>query len=427
MNSLRVKLITFIDKYLIYFFIGFGILTLLPNITVFSSGLANGSTGGTVYRGIVLGLICIFFAILLFCYKKLPNKFIILGCAIYLVTQLITIFVSPAIKNIEIPAIQSIMGVATVISTIITVFVAYFLLTSHTFNKDSFNIVCYFLLGIGIASCLYTYIFQYKEIGSVLTDEHGWNFHVTSIYASKNYYGFMLLISSIFTVILALNTKKYYLYAFPTFFLFNAFLCRAKYPIIFIFVILIAVLIYHIKTSYKNHEKAWNIALGVSAGVIILLCLFTFVPLLNFGPFTKLNYFFRNTILNDGVTVMKDRYFKDARIIRAVDYPLGIMFGCGERIANYILQYPAELRGDDLYVDTYGFGGIVKVLLYLAFLAYVLYKVIKMKGERKGFSILFVVIFILSGMFTDNSFVGVGLTFLFAAPFLYTSPFQKQE
>lgn len=99
---------------------------------------------------------------------------------------------------------------------------------------------------------------------------------------------------------------------------------------------------------------------------------------------------------------MKDRYFKDTRFIRAVDYPLGIMFGCGERIANYILQYPDELRGDDLYVGTYGFGGIVKVLLYLAFLTYVLYKVIKTKGEHKGFSILFVVIFILSGMFADN-------------------------
>lgn len=426
MNSFKEKFIKFIDEYLIYLFIGFGVLTLLPNITVFSA-LQGGTTGGTIYRGIILGLICVLFLLGLICYKKLPNKTIILGCVIYLVTQLITIFVSPLIKQIEVPVLQSLEGVATVFTTIITVFIAYFLLTSHKFNQDKLNIACYFLLGIGVAVCLYTYIFQYKEIGSVLTDEHGWNFQVTSVFTSKNYYGFILLIVSIFTVILALNTKKYWLYAFPGFFLFNAFLCRAKYSIIFIFVILIAVLIHHLKHDYKNHEKTWNIAFGVSFGVIAILCIFTFVPLLNFGPFAKINYFIKNTILNDGVTVMKDRYMKSANIIKAVDYPLGIIFGCGERTANLILAPNAEVRGDDLYVDTYAYGGLVKVILYLAFIAYVLYKVIKTKGEHKAFSIMFIVIIILSGMFAENSIVGVNLTFLFAAPFIYTSAFQEQN
>lgn len=426
MNCFKEKFIKFIDEYLIYLFIGFGVLTLLPNVTVFSA-LQGGTTGGTIYRGIILGLICVLFLLGLICYKKLPNKTIILGCVIYLVTQLITIFVSPLIKGVDVPTLQSLEGVANVFTTIITVFIAYFLLTSYKFNQDKLNIACYFLLGIGVAVCLYTYIFQYKEIGSVLTDEHGWNFQVTSVFTSKNYYGFILLIVSIFTVILALNTKKYWLYAFPGFFLFNAFLCRAKYSIIFIFVILIAVLIHHLKHDYKDHEKAWNIALGVSFGVIAILCIFTFVPLLNFGPFAKINYFIKNTILNDGVTVMKDRYMKSANIIKAVDYPLGVLFGCGERIANSILAPNAEVRGDDLYVDTYAYGGLVKVILYLAFIAYVLYKVIKTKGEHKAFSILFVVIIVLSGMFAENSIVGVNLTFLFAAPFIYTSLFQEQN
>lgn len=424
MNSFKEKFIKFIDEYLIYLFIGFGILTLLPNITVFN-GLQGGTTGGTIYRGIILGFISILFLLILICYKKLPNKVIILGCAIYLITQFVTIFVSPVIKQVNIPALQSIEGIATVLTTIITVFIGYFLLTSYKFKQDKLNIVCYFLLGVGIAVCLYTYIFQYKEIGSVLTDEHGWNFQVTSVFTSKNYYGFILLIVSIFTVILALNTKKYWFYAFPGFFLFNAILCRAKYSIIFIFVILIAVLIYHLKQDYKNHKKAWNIALGVSLGVIAILCIITFIPQLNFGPFAKLNYFIKNTIINDGVTVMKDRYMKSANIIKAVDYPLGILFGCGERIANFILAPNAEVRGDDLYVDTYAYGGLVKVILYLAFTAYVLYKVIKTKGEHKAFSILFIVIIILSGMFAENSIVGINLTFLFAAPFIYTSLFNK--
>ena len=427
MKNFQQKFVNFTEKYLIYFFIGFGILTLLPNISVFSE-LQRNSTGGTIYRGFVLGLIFSLFLIGLLCYKKIPNKTIILGCVVYITTQLITIFVSPLIKQVEVPVLQSVEGLGTIFANVMSVFIGYFLLTSHKFNQDKLNIVCYFLLGIGVAVCLYTYIFQYKEIGSVLTDEHGWNFQVTSVFTSKNYYGFILLIVSIFTVILALNTKKYWLYAFPGFFLFNAFLCRAKYSIIFIFVILIAVLIHHLKNDYKNHEKVWNIALGVSFGVIAILCIFTFVPLLNFGPFAKISYFIKNTILNDGVTVMKDRYMKSANIIKAVDYPLGILFGCGERITNYIIAPAgAEIRGDNMYATNYATGGIIKFVLYIAFAVYTIYKIYKKKGEHRSLSILFIIVILLTGLFDDNSIVGINLCFLFLAEVLYSIPFKQEN
>lgn len=426
MKSFLKRVGVFIDKNIIYFLFGFGILALLPYITVFS-GLEIQNTGSMVYRGILFSLFFVVFIVELIVSKIIPNKCIIIGCSVYLITQTITLFASPVIKNVDIPIIQSLSGLATAFISVLTVFVAYTFLTSRKKDHERNNIVCYALLGIGVAACLYSYIFQYKQISEVLTNEHGWNYQVTSVFTTKGVYGFVLLITSISTVILALNTKKYWFYAFAVFFLFNSFLCRAKYSILFIFIILIAVLIYHLIKDYKKHEKIWNITLGISAGVIVILCLFTFIPLLNFGPFEKINYFIKNTIFNDGITVMKDRYFKSANIIKAVDYPLGVLFGCGEKIANYILAPNAEVRGDDLYVDTYAYGGLIKVILYLAFIAFVLYKVIKTKGEYKAFSILFTVIIVLSGMFAENSIIGFNLTFLFMAPFIYMLPFQEEN
>ena len=427
MNSFKNKYIEFIEKYLIFILFGFGVLTLFPYITAFK-GLEANNNAGIIYRGIVAGLLIILFVIGLICYRKIPNKWIILGSILYLTTQLITIFASPLIKQIEVPVLQQIVGTGMIFTNIMTVFVACYLLNDHQINIESLNIACYFLLGIGVAVCLYTYIFQYKEIGSVLSDEHGWNYQVTSIFTTKGVYGFVLLICSIFTVILALNTKKYWMYAFPTFFLFNSFLCRSKTSILCILIILIYLLIYHFSTGWKTHQKQWKIALTISAGIILILCLFTFIPLLCFGPFKTLNHFFTQTIFNDGITVTKDRIEKVSVIIKAVDYPLGIMFGCGERITNYIIApASAEIRGDNMYATNYATGGIIKFILYIAFAVYAIYKIDKKKGEHRSLSILFIIVILLTGLFDDNSILGINLCFLFLAPVLYSIPFKQEN
>lgn len=427
MVSFRNKFIAFIEKYLVYILIGFGILSLLPYVTVFK-GLESNNTAGIVYRGILTSLLVILFLIGLICYKKLPNKLALIGCLIYLISQFVTIFASPLIKEVEIPSIQTFVGISMIFTNIISLFIALYMIKYHNLDHEALNIVCYFLIGIGVAACLYTYIFQYKEIGSVLTNEHGWNFQVTSIFTTKGIYGFVLLISSIFTVILALNTRKYWLYAFPVFFLFNTFLCRAKAEILCITIILIFAFVYHLIHSWNKHKKAWTITISVCAGLVLIFSLLIFVPGLQFGPFKTLNYYFTKTIFNDGITVTKDRIYKVGNIFKAIDYPLGVMFGCGERITNYIIAPAgAEVRGDCQYAANYATGGIIKSVLYLAFAIYAIYKIAKTKGEYKSFSILFIVIILLTGLFDDNSILGINLCFFLTAPFIYSFPFKKEE
>lgn len=427
-TSKRELIINFIDKYILYFVFGFAILALLPYVSVFNALEAN-NNAGIIYRGIVTGLLGILFLIGLVCYRKLPNKLVI-GCSLlYFITQAITIVASPLIKSIEVPVLQQVVGYGLIFTNIISVFLILYFENIYKPNFEVLTIIFYFLLGIGIASCLYTYIFQYKEIGSVLSDQYGWNYQVTSVYSTKGIYGFILLIVSIYTVIHALNTKKYWYYAFVVFFLFNSFICRAKTTIVCLFIILLAVLIHHLIHSWKEYKKQWTIALSVGAGLILIFSLLTFVPGMQFGPFKGLNHFMTQTIFNDGITVTKDRIEKVSRIFAAVDYPLGIMFGCGERITNYIIAPAgAEIRGDNMYAANYATGGIIKFVLYLSIAAYAIYKVTKRKNEEfEFFSILFIVIILLTGLCDDNSIIGINISFLFTAPFMYSSVFKTRD
>lgn len=417
MKILQHNLIKFIDSYLIYFLFGFGLLALLPYVSTFK--LDASTNAGIIYRGVIFGLLALLFLVGLVCYRKLPNKKILIPCLIYMVTQMVTIFVSPLIKDIEIPTLQSVIGVGMIFSNIISVFIVCYIFKYQSTDHEKLNLISYILLGIGVALCLYTYIFQYKEIGMSLRGECGIVSPVTSIFTNSEIYGFILLVATISTIILGLNTKKYWLYAFPAFFLVNAFLSKNRLALTAIVIILIALLIHHLIHNLKGNEKKWEITLFVGFAVLLILNLLVFVPAMSFGPFATIGSYIKNSLINDGITIMKDRFAIASNLMQSVNYPLGIIFGAGERVQGLILPYSSS--GNIIYVTNYAVGGIIKFALYLGFIAFVIYKVIKRKGEHLFFSLLFISLIILIGIFNEVSLLGINVYFLLLVPFIYCS------
>ncbi|MCQ2815096.1 MAG: hypothetical protein MJ227_02255 [Bacilli bacterium] len=420
---LQQKLISFIGKNLIYFLFGFGLLALLPYVSTFK--LDASTNAGTIYRGIIFGLLALLFLVGLACYRKLPNKKILIACLVYMVTQMVAIFVSPLIKEVEIPTLQSVIGVGMIFSNIISVFIVCYIFKYQSTDHEKLNLISYILLGISVALCLYTYIFQYKEIGMSLRGECGISSPVTSIFTNGEIYGFILLISTISTVILGLNTKRYWLYAFPAFFLVNAFLSKNRLALIAIVIILIALLIHHFIHNLKGNEKKWEITLFVGFAVLLILNLLIFVPAMSFGPFATLGSYIKTIFINDGITIMKDRFATASSLMQSVDYPLGILFGAGEKVQSLILPYSSS--GNIIYVTNYAVGGIVKFALYLGFIAFVIYKVIKRKGEHLFFSLLFISLIVSIGIFSEVSLLGINVYFLLLAPFILYDPFVKKN
>lgn len=419
MLSFKQKFNDFMENYLVFFILGFAILTLLPYTTALNS-LSASNTGGLVYRGIILGFVLILFALILLCNNFKPNKPVTIFCLLYLISNVISIFATPAIREIsDIPSIKSVVGVATVFSNIITIFMAIYLLKTHNIKEGKFEIAVYLLVGIGVALCLYSYIFQYKEISNMFSKPDGWNYDVTSIFQTKTTFGFCLLVISIFAVIHAFNTNKSWLLFFPVFFFANSVLIASKKSILCIGLLLIAVLIRQIIKTWKDSKKKWLISFGVIAGLVLI---FTLLIGFKVGFFENINNFIRKVIFEDGVTVTKDRIEKITRIVNATNYPFGIIFGTGEGIGSYILsQSGAVINGDCIYTTIYSTGGLIKSSLYVFFIAYVIYLITKMdkSKEYKFFRIFFISILLICGLFEDDSLFGVNFSFLILCLPLY--------
>lgn len=423
MKSLIEKIKNFLNVNLMYVLFGFGLLSLLPYVSTFK--LDASTNAGIIYRGVIFGLLAILFLVGLVCYRQLPNKKILIACLVYMVTQMVTIFVSPLIKDVEIPALQSVIGVGMIFSNIISVFIVCYIFKYQSTDHEKLNLISYILLGISVALCLYTYIFQNKEIGMSLRGECGIASPVTSIFTNSEIYGFILLVATISTVILALNTKRYWLNAFPAFFLVNVFLSKNRLALTTIVIILISLLIHHLIHNLKGNEKKWEITLFVGFAVMLILNLLIFVPAMSFGPFATLGSYIKTSLINDGITIMKDRFVTSSSLMQSVDYPLGIMFGTGERVQSLILSYSSS--GNIIYVTNYAVGGIIKFILYLGFIAFVIYKVIKRKGEHLFFSLLFISLILLIGIFSEISLLGINVYFLLLAPFILYDPFIKEN
>lgn len=414
-----------INKYLVFIIFFFGLLSLLPNIICFKS-LSVSTTAGIIYRAIIFGIILILFLFVLLLNKKRPNKYILIACSIYLITNIISIFISPVIKNIEVPLLQQFVGLSVIAGNIITVFLSFFLLNSYESNKKYIDILTYILIAVGVILCLYTYIFEYQDIINTFTKEYGWNYDVTSIFVEKTTYGYCLLFISIYTIIYSLTRKKYWFYLFVVFFLLNSVIARTKTTVLCLSILLIGVLIYHIINSWNNYKKRWIIALSISLSLILIFLILTIAEV---GFFGTINRFISEVIIGDGIVVVKDRLSKLGNIFSSVNYPLGILFGCGERITNYIIA-PAKICGDNIYASVYATGGIVKSVLYILLIVYIFYKYIKNENTKsiKFMQCLILSVFLIAGLFEDDSLIGLNSTYLFitVAIFGSNSLFKKE-
>ena len=285
-------------------------------------------------------------------------------------------------------------------------------------TKDSIDIVCIFMIAWGVFLAIYSYITQYQAIADTFTKEAGWNYDVSSIFTTKTVYGYMLLICSIFSVIYILNNKKYWMYVFPIFFLINMFISRSKTSILCLVILLICLLIYHISTNFNKHKKAWIISIS---SVLIVLTTLMILAITKVGIFDKFNYYLTQVIFNDASVVMQDRLSRWGNVFKTTDNPFLIIFGAGERISSTVLGVPT---GDNIYVNTYATGGIIKFLLYILLIVFVMrYNIKTTKGGWNKFLVISIeLIILIAGFFEDDALIGLTHTAIFDGIIMYTTP-----
>ena len=272
----------------------------------------------------------------------------------------------------------------------------------------------------GMLLCLYTYIFQYEAIYHTFNSKYGWNYDVTSIFSVKTEYGFMLYICSIFSIIYVLNTKKYWFYFFPIIFEVNMFISRSKTSILTSSIILITLIVVHIIKSWNEYKNRWLVSFAVMGSIFLSILILT---ILKVGWFEKFNYYITQVIINDGRVVLEDRFHKWSLLLQAIDNPFNIMFGYGERITPLVLsKCGCATIGDNIYISTYGVGGLVKLSLYISVIIYILRFTTKRRGPlfNKIIILSMQISFIVGGLFEDDSIMGVTMSGLFSSIIFYS-------
>ena len=416
MDNIRNKLKYFFDNYLIFIIILFGFLTLIAySITA----LQSNTTSGVIYRGVLAGVAGILFILGIFTYRYKPPLYLIIGCGLYVVSNILTIFVAPIIKDVSIPAMQTLQGIGIVLTNAITVFIFYWMMKFYNPDKKLLNIASIIMVAFGLFLAIYSYITEWQDIINTFTKVDGWNYDVTSIFKMKTEYGYMLFICSLFAIVLAINNKKYWLYILPIFFLINMFISRSKTSILCTSLILICLLIYHVHNSWNKYKKRWIISFSIIGVILVTLLILTICKV---GIFNDFNHYITQTIFNDAKVVLEDRFYKWGKLFKAVDTPLTVICGCGERIANSILSScGCATVGDSIYVSNYGVGGIIKFTLYLAFAVIVIiYNFKSSKSSWARFIYITIEISIMiGGLFEDDNIIGMTYNSLFPSIFFY--------
>ena len=144
--------------------------------------------------------------------------------------------------------------------------------------------------------------------------------------------------------------------------------------------------------------------------IIVLICL-------KIGPFAILNTFITKVIFADGIVVVNDRLTKSQQVLNSIKSPFNIIFGCGERITNYLIA-PAKISGDEVYVSTFATGGLIKMSLYVFLIIYIFYKYINNSVSKpiKLMQCIILSAYLIAGLFESDSLVGIntGLLLTFA-------------
>ena len=179
---------SFIDFVTVYFYpIIFGLGFLISLSYCFTAIDAN-HAGGIIYRGVLSFIILLISIPLIVNNWKTINKWFVLLSCVFIVCNLVATFVSPVIIKSNIDYLNSFLGISSSLLIVVSVFL-YASLDKIEINEKIFKITSLCFIGLVVLMCLYTYIFEYKDIYNSIFNEYGWNYDVTSIFKIKTEYG----------------------------------------------------------------------------------------------------------------------------------------------------------------------------------------------------------------------------------------------
>lgn len=389
----------------------FGIINSLTNTFKF---LHIGTTIGYIYRAISLFIFIMLILPILFLKRKKFTKTILLISIGYLLLNLLVTILSPIIYKVDVSLLNYALSFVQSIINLLCIYLIFYFFKFSNIKEKELSVLYYLVIGFVSFLCLYTYIFQLKDIINTfkpITDECkmcAWNADVTSIYDTKTVYGFMLFVGTVFSIFYALLKKKYLHLLFAFFFIINIVISRSKTSLLSIMILCFMLFVYYFKKNKgKIFAKLYIWIIGVA-----LILVFTLLIIFKVGTFFEnINYFIKNTILGDGVVVVKMRFERWGNVIKTMKNPISILFGFGERVNNPILQHLIGYGATDSgYVYAYSAGGLFYLTINLLVFIFIFKNVVKSKNN---FTLIYILCLLINFFFEENFLIGISYNQIF--------------
>lgn len=355
---------------------------------------------------VILSMFITYLVVDYYKYKNKLNIIFIVVATLLLISQCLVIFLTPDIFTISVHSVNGGLITADIklstvfrfqslisfTSLLIVLYSLLFLLPKEIKPNSIFMIVVLiaFIAFVSI-SFIYSIIAEHDVYVSFIK-----NFsHLThedctkSFFPHKNNWGLFLFIGIYALLYLFFIFRKKWLFIPIILFYVIMVFSFCKTTLLLTPLMLFAFLVYELVRTYQNNKKRNQIIIVVVSSVLVVLLLVLFL--------TPLRQMLLDKLFGDNGGSTSSRIAIWSKVFELTSEPIKILFGNGFGVltlsllqANnrdpYCSQNWHVFKAHNMYIQSYGDGGIFMALCFVTLIAYVLYKTIKYSKINKDYS-----------------------------------------
>lgn len=293
------------------------------------------------------------------------------------------------------------------LAIILFIFVSHFVHVAMN-DKKTLNISFYVLIGVTLFACLFSFIFESKDLVNLFNGADVHSVDLSSIFQNKNSYGMFLFLASIATSYIIFtndNNVRYTFFLIPLLvFTIMSILVGSRTAFLACILLLAYLFIRSLFLLKSISKKAFYFLIIIACILLSAILLFFLVPVFHSGPFSSfyniMIYMFNQ--ISESFTGRVDIWNGIPKFMTG-GY---LVFGANFTNSQYLLHlYSGYYDAHSGYLTWFIRTGIIGSIVYVTLFSHIIYLLAKLCKKNLMQAIL-IIIFLLSSMvfiFTETA------------------------
>jgi len=365
-------------------------------------------------------------------YKIKPNWWFLSIAVVLLVSNMVAVLIFPSIVQgfgensygntypfvyILTPAARARFIISFAV-TCLYLYLIFAIVPKVLRNSRQLSFYFFACIVVSLVSILWSYVFEYRIYQSYFDPSLTPNINTVamSFFNNRNTYGTMLLLGICCCAYLQTQSRHWWYYLIMAFFILNFVFVLSKTSMILALIFVVAFLIYRYVSTVKRHPLKDNIVLGIFLALGCFFCWYVLSGMVFQSQ--VLGKVYQNILDSMGDSshdTLASRVKTWQRIIGFLSSQPLVIFGYGD--GNF-LWFLGQYEGNNIsqlgythngFLAMYAYGGIIRLLIYVAMLAYIFAAAIKNLARHHPTTIVSLLMFLTflgHGLVETTSFMG---------------------